>query len=587
MNFKPRRIIQAMIDFNRRVIYDGTVKFDTDYSMKDIRRKFFFTKIAYENVQELFQRWDTKEYRSEYMSILYRYQDNINRIISGLEHMTNATFIMNDEQIRSILSNILSEDDFITTTIDRITFQNKTIYFASKEDGVIRIRYTKEDVGSKITKALLDHHMICKTDDAICSYFGHNMIAMRVSIYDYNQYITKIEFHGDNESLISELVKCINPHAFIIHNPFILNYDISQWLAYLSNVEERYVQNDEVLTFQRIMNEDVIQSYPEDSFQSLIRLVHQAAISPFVTSIKMTLYRIGSDSTLIDLLCSAARKGKYVHVNLEMEAYGEKINAKWYQQLERNGVYVTTYERGELKVHAKTLLITFCNGDHIAQIGTGNYHVNTTSQYTDLSYYTSDPKICEEVDRLFHVLDDDISDFNQDHFLVTQYNCKNKILEEIKRESKKDGYIAMKCNALDDPEIIDALHNAEQSGCRIDLIVRGMNLFYPTTNRVHTRSFIWDKLEHSRVFCFGRKSPTIYLGSLDLVESKINRRIETLVRIDDAEIRSYLIDYFNRYITDTKMGWERRNSTGLYLRGEDEYFDALQEFDVNMVESRH
>ena len=590
MDFKPTHVIQAMIDFNQRVLYDGTIQLDQDYTMSEVRKKLFFTRIAYENLQELFQRWDTKEYRSAYHNIVRRYFKNVLKIIAGIENMTSFEYCRSNERIPELLENMNLHDNLNHCNLDEAALQNKRIYFVTKINSKFVLRWADDSMYRNISIQLIENGILCKADDALIQYLNSlygegSTIAFRVSIYAYNGYRTKIECNGTNMRLIRELADQINPDAYVFQNPFIFLDDIVLWLNIISLNIREYMQNKRPMKLGEVLQHDMLHSYPEDSFTMYLDWLKQAAESQFVESIKVTMYRVGDDQRLINILTDAAKSGKYVHVNIELLAFGEEsTNLRIKHLLEEAGVYVTNYAWGKLKVHSKTTLITFVNGIKMAQIGTGNYHTKTTSQYTDLSYFTSDDKICKEVDRLFDQLRGSKIKFKKDDFLVTQSNSRRVLTKLIRREAEKktDGYICIKCNALDDKEIIRVLHEAEDNGCHIDLIIRGMNKYYPTERTVSIKSFIWDKLEHSRVFCFGKKNPKLYLGSLDLVQTKLDHRIESMVAINEPLVRKDLINYLNRYVTDTTSSWERINSTGLYVRGEDEYFDALQEYDVDL-----
>ena len=264
--------------------------------------------------------------------------------------------------------------------------------------------------------------------------------------------------------------------------------------------------------------------------------------------------------------------GIKVHVNIELCASGESINAMWMNEMRNIGINVTTYEVGRIKVHCKLTLIEFTNGYSIAQIGTGNYHTKTATQYTDLSLITANADICKQVRRVFNIFkskgDPDIdSPFNKS-LLVTRYNARYELLKMIDEESSKgkNGYIAIKCNSLDDKEFNTHLDIAATRGCKIDLVVRGVCTWIPPeSSRVCIKSIVWDKLEHSRVYCFGNINPTIYIGSLDLVTNKIYKRIETLVLVKDPDIIANLCNYLNRYITNTTDSWIQTRS-GMYIK---------------------
>ena len=143
--------------------------------------------------------------------------------------------------------------------------------------------------------------------------------------------------------------------------------------------------------------------------------------------------------------------------------------------------------------------------------------------------------------------------------MVARNNGRDELIKLIRREAKlgENGYIAFKCNALDDDEIAMHLDKAAANNCQIDLIVRGVCTWVPDQigNNVRIKSIVWDKLEHSRVYCFGSFNPTMYIGSLDLVTNKLDRRIETLVRILDPDILDDLCDYLNHYITNASNSW--------------------------------
>jgi polyphosphate kinase len=166
--------------------------------------------------------------------------------------------------------------------------------------------------------------------------------------------------------------------------------------------------------------------------------------------------------------------------------------------------------------------------------------------------------------QIFHGFED--QKFDKD-LLVTRYNARKRLVKLIDREADKGfgGYISMKCNALDDSELIEHLDNAASKGCKIDLIVRGVCTWCPGDNKNATvRSVVWDKLEHSRVYCFGRENPAVYLGSLDPVTHKLDKRIETLVRIKDPDIIIQVCKYLNRYIANSKHSWIQ-GPTGYYM----------------------
>ena len=601
MNFRPIDVINGMLNFNKRIMSAGSPEDGVSYTMKEFRQKLFFTRISYENLQELFQRWSVAYNKGDYLAIVERYLSNMITFLTGLRSITNYTYTRKDDRIPEIIMG-LDPHSYLEMDLCRpeFPFEHKEVYYITLRKGcpLIHRINNRKIFYDKITNALLDARILCKVDDAIIQYLDNmygegSTFALRTSVYDYNAHITKMEVNpfDVSEDSIFDICEWLDRDTFILVHPIIFSDDIVQWFEYFDLVEVKYKQDVPDLSFQNIMRNDQIHAYPETSFDAYLKLLTDAADNIFVQSIKILLYRVGKDSRLIDTLCRAASNGKFVHVNLEMEAFGEKINQKWKERLEEAGVYVTTYHRGELKVHAKTSLITFTNGERIAQIGTGNYNPETTIQYTDLSYYTSNPNLCDEIEKLFQMLggkEDQV--FDSEYFLVTRQNCKEVLLQKIQEESwkKKDGYICIKCNAMNDPDIISALKYAERAGCTMDIIVRGLNQFYPNQSsdrRIRQISFVWDKLEHSRVYCFGKYDPTVYIGSLDLVKNKMENRVEVLVMVNDLTPYQYIIDYLNRYITDTMVAWKRvLGGSNLFVQNDHKFLNLVKEYGQHMFD---
>ena len=368
------------------------------------------------------------------------------------------------------------------------------------------------------------------------------------------------------------LVSMFRGNTLIISNPFIYVDDIEIILKQNLDIIPPITKSAfNPISLKDLIQKDLLIEYPNDSFDEYLQFLSLASKNKDTKSIYVTLYRIGRDPAIFYILRDAALSGIKVHVNIELCASGESINTMWMNEMRNVGINVTTYEAGKLKVHCKLTLIEFSNGMRLAQIGTGNYHTQTSTQYTDLSLITGDPEICKQVKKVFGIFQgkddpDDIT-FNKS-LLITRYNCREELIRMIDEEAAKGvkGYIAIKCNSLDDKEFNTHLDNAASKGCRIDLIVRGVCTWVPVdAPRVKIKSIVWDKLEHSRVFCFGAQNPNIYLGSLDLVTKKINKRIETLVHVKDPDIISELCNYMNRYITNTTDSWVQRSS-GMYIK---------------------
>ena len=334
-------------------------------------------------------------------------------------------------------------------------------------------------------------------------------------------------------------------------DPKIIMDEISGYIP-----EKKEQQSFEISKAVDVMNRDQLIEYPLDSFNDYLEFLNAAANHPDVTEIKVCLYRIGKDPAILNTIEKAVKRGVKIHVNIELRASGEDINYDWMKKFQEIGCIVTTYGYGELKVHCKLTLVKFINGKSVVQIGTGNYHTKTTTQYTDLSLVTSNDDICRQVDKVFSILKGKhIKDtVFTSKLLVTRYNAREKLVKLIRSQANPDGYICFKCNALDDDEIISELNRAAVKGCTMELIIRGVCTWVPQVENVRVRSIVWDKLEHSRVYCFGKTNPKVYIGSLDLVTHKLDKRIETLVKITNLRILLQVVKYLNRYIT-TSIGY--------------------------------
>ena len=379
---------------------------------------------------------------------------------------------------------------------------------------------------------------------------------MEEMLHKYEERIDRIiEFrHKENQMIINSRMESIKTDLHRWYMIDVGNVSISELIDIISKYIQVKKEEKQSYTPSRpvdVMKHDQLIEYPLDSFNDYLAFLNAAANNKNVTEIKICLYRIGKDPAIFNVISKAVERGVKVHVNIELRASGEDINYEWMKKFQEIGCNVTTYGYGKLKVHCKLTLVKFINGKSVAQIGTGNYHTKTTTQYTDLSLVTANDDICHQVDKVFSILKGKhIKDtiFNS-KLLVTRYNAREKLVKLIRSQANPDGYICFKCNALDDDEIIDELYRAAKKGCSMDLIIRGVCTWVPQFANVKVKSIVWDKLEHSRVYCFGSINPKIYIGSLDLVTHKLDRRIETLVKICDLEVLFQIAKYLKRYIT--------------------------------------
>jgi polyphosphate kinase len=321
--------------------------------------------------------------------------------------------------------------------------------------------------------------------------------------------------------------------------------------------------------FDDIREEDYLVHHPFESFSAIELFLQQAASDAHVVGIKMTLYRIGAHSPIIDLLIAAAEAGKQVAVLIELKArFDERNNIEWATRLEDAGVHVV-YGVHNLKTHCKLCLVVRRETDGIhryVHIGTGNYNRTTAHAYTDFGLFTADPGVVSDVSEIFNALTGYSRRRDYAHLLVAPVNLRSRLRELIEREidharGGKRARIIIKNNAITDPEMIEVLYRASQAGVRLDLIVRGacsLRAGVPgLSENIHVRSIVGRFLEHSRAYHFDNDgNPELYIGSADLMERNLNRRVETLVLVRDTGIARHVRDViFDAYLRDTDSAY--------------------------------
>jgi len=307
--------------------------------------------------------------------------------------------------------------------------------------------------------------------------------------------------------------------------------------------------------FKIMRQRDVLLHHPYQSFSSVVEFLEHAASDPAVLAIKMTLYRTSGDSPIVQSLIHAAEQGKQVTVLVELRArFDEANNILWARQLEEAGVHVV-YGLVGLKTHCKVLMVVRRDDDrlrHYLHLGTGNYHPSTARFYTDLSLFTSNHELGEEVGMLFNTLTG-LSEFKGvKELLVAPFQMHDRFLKLIHHERDlarqgKEGRIIVKLNSLVEESLIVALYEASQAGVKIDLIVRGICCLRPgvpgVSENIRVISIVGRFLEHSRVFYFGHGGkPKVYLGSADWMPRNLFRRVEVVFPVLDPGLRKRITD---------------------------------------------
>ncbi|MEO9532191.1 MAG: polyphosphate kinase 1 [Crocinitomicaceae bacterium] len=299
-----------------------------------------------------------------------------------------------------------------------------------------------------------------------------------------------------------------------------------------------------------ILSKDVMITYPFQTFQHVVNLLREAAIDPKVQSIKINLYRVASNSQIINALISAAKNGKKVTVVIELLArFDEQNNINWSNVLEDNGVSVQ-FGVQNLKVHSKLFLIKRKAGDKIqtiAHIGTGNFHEKTAKIYTDMSLLTADPGITKEVEKVFKIFKNNFDRSVFRELIVSPFNTRRKIItlidQEIKNANKgEEAYIYLKMNNLVDSSLIKKLYEASKAGVKIKAVIRGICALVPgvkgLSENIEVRSIVGRFLEHSRFMIFAHGGDEKYfITSGDWMGRNLDRRIEVATPIYDKDIQ--------------------------------------------------
>ena len=334
--------------------------------------------------------------------------------------------------------------------------------------------------------------------------------------------------------------------------------------------------------FAAVRAGDILVHHPYESFAASVqRFIAQAALDPDVLSIKMTLYRTSGDSPIVRDLISAAERGKQVVVLVEIKArFDEQANIVWARKLEQAGAHVV-YGLVGLKTHSKTSLVVRREGANLRRyvhIGTGNYNPGTARLYTDLGLLSCRPELGADVSDLFNVLTGLSRQRDFRRLIVAPMNLRSWILAMIEREADharagRPARIVLKLNSLVDPACVAALYAASQAGVQVDLIIRGICSLWPgvpgVSEGIRVRSIVGQYLEHSRVLHFANDGrPEWYIGSADLMERNLDRRVEAIVPVEDPEAQQRIGAAVEVMFADDRRSWQL-GADGAYHRTEE------------------
>ncbi|MFT8324250.1 polyphosphate kinase 1 [Oenococcus sicerae] len=330
--------------------------------------------------------------------------------------------------------------------------------------------------------------------------------------------------------------------------------------------------------FKTIADHDVVLQHPYDDFAPVVNLINQAADDPNTMAIKMTLYRVSDHSPIVAALGRAAEAGKQVTTLVEVKArFDEENNVHWAEELEKQGVHVI-YGLPNLKVHSKMTLIIRKEAAGIKRyihVGTGNYNDVTARLYTDISLFTANDDLADDLTQIFNYLTGYFAPENLKMAYISPNGIADRLSHLIDAEAQaqtsgKTSGIWIKANSLNDTDIIDHLISASQAGVPIHLLIRGIETLRPDikamTSKIKVHSIIGRFLEHSRIYRFANNgTPLTYISSADLMPRNLYRRVELLVPITDPKCESQIAEIFETMWADTVNMWKMK-SDGSYLR---------------------
>ena len=385
-----------------------------------------------------------------------------------------------------------------------------------------------------------------------------------VSLFGKNLKLTPVQIHSTDAIMLVDLWQIVG-----------LNYPKLKDKPFDPYTPPEFADGMDI--YEAIRKKDWILFHPYESFGTIVRFISMSAEDPYVQSIKICLYRIGKDPSIIKALMRARENGKTVSVLMELRAkFDETNNIMWARQLEAMGVHVV-YGPVDLKVHSKLLQVVRLEGNKLVRythMSSGNYNTSTAKQYGDISFLTADQEIGEDVGELFNALTGFFGPRMYNHLLVAPLTLKKSLIEKIQREidvckRTGSGYIAMKANGLIDADIIASLYAASNAGVKVDLNIRGLCCLRPgvegVSENIRVTSIVDRFLEHSRIYYFENGGePEMYMGSSDMMPRNLLARVEVLFPVRDQEMMTNIRDNILRIHLSDNVKARVLNPDGSY-----------------------
>lgn len=384
------------------------------------------------------------------------------------------------------------------------------------------------------------------------------------------------------------------------HKDFMEFPEIGQAHHYykrLTPIRHKELKQQESI-LKRLRRKDIMLHYPYQSFSHFLDLLREAAIDPKVKEIGITIYRVASNSRVVNALLNAIRNGKKVTVVIELQArFDEEANIYWSNKLQEEGAHVVNGVPG-LKVHSKLAWIKRKEKDtfrNYAYVGTGNFHEGTARVYGDDGLLTADPRIADEVAQLFSFFKQTYRISNFKHIVVSPFSQRNFFVKQIDNEieivkSGKRGYMLLKMNSLIDPDMMTKIYEAARAGVKIRLIVRGIfglcTELEGVRENVEAISIVDKYLEHSRIFLFGNGGDEkIFISSADWMPRNLNRRIEVACPIYNEDLKTELREMLKIQLRDNTKSrildneltntYNRQHLEGRF-RAQEDYYEYIK-----------